>query len=446
MVRKIILLAVVAAVLVSLSFLFVNKKDCSEPRHIFINETADHRFDESIRTSILGAFARTKVQNAVVITNNVDSATMEESAEKLFSTLRVGKCTNGRGILYLFSPQKNVMKIEVGYALEPSLPDVIVRALELAAKTFTYSDHYQDFWAELINTVNIRIEEQEKGSKNDAYDFSKYKFLSGGAGVNSRDYETTLSQLNRELNSRPEDQRYQASTDVHEALNTYLASLHDGVGSPTLKVLSPESGIYRNVVPTTTYQLYRNWDMYSRAGIDKIIEENNLAFVFFKQGIPVLPIVLKKQGGLWKVAEPLSWSLFHRFEDSSRVFLKYPINAVSNALQSYFDKNLGKPLYKLKAPIRLANLGESRMRNVYFNFFWLDAVEKILEADLQSVNSIDDLWIVADLSLNLGKMSRFAKFYSAAASMMPENQDIQANAKFYEKMAEFESQEWQLAR
>lgn len=292
-------------------------------KHIFINETSDHRFDESIRITILAAMNRTQIQNAVVITDKFNPIELEAKANQLFHNMRVGAKQNGRGILYLYSPASHALKIEVGYALEGILPDAAVKGFELAAKTFIYSDRYQDFWAELINTLNIEVFEREQGSGTnamEAYDFSKFHFLSGGAGVASLSYSPTSDQLKFESQTTGSPNLFSASEPLDQSIETYLNSLMQGANDSNMDILSKESHIFRQNTPFTSYNLFRNWRMYSKAGTPRTFIEGPFAFVFFSSNYPVLPIIFKIENSRWRVEEPLSWSLFHRYEDSMRFF------------------------------------------------------------------------------------------------------------------------------
>ena len=121
--------------------------------------------------------------------------------------------------------------------------------------------------------------------------------------------------------------------------------------------------------------------MYRAAGIDRIFMEGDCAFAFFKPGRPTLPIVLVKQDGQWRVQEALSWSLFHRFEDSMNVFLKYPLSGISVDLSKYPKKYLGHPLYPLRKNINVAVLArqgiqDSDLDSLYFKLFWLQKVSE----------------------------------------------------------------------
>lgn len=423
-------------------------------KYVFINETTDHRFDESIRVSIIAAKKRTGVQHAVLISNQpIPNDDINYGASQIFKELHLGESQSGKAILYYFVPDKKLLKIEVGYALEGVLPDIIIHRLEMAAKSFIYSDHYQDFWAELINTLNIEIFEKQSSTNPLPMDYFKdFQFLSGGAGKTSYSYDASWEQLVSEskLNLGKYNQLYKAQNTVEGSLATYLDSLKNGVGASNLDVLSTESRFYRNQKLLTSYNLYRNWSMYTKAGIDKIITAEPLAFVFYRPNHPVLPIILKKENDLWRVHEPLSWSLFQRFEDSNQVFLKYKLTGLNKDMQSYLQTRFARPLFDLEKPLSINYLAQKpNMSDLYsplIHLYWLEKAEKNYSNLPSKEWTTDDLYLMADIYNNLGQFSNFLQTYRQLAKRLPQKLDIQNNLKFYEDVLNFKNNEWILSR
>lgn len=63
------------------------------------------------------------IEIAVVTVESLQETTVEELAVRLFEDWRIGKKTEDSGVLFLIVPSEKQMKIEVGYGLEPVLPD-----------------------------------------------------------------------------------------------------------------------------------------------------------------------------------------------------------------------------------------------------------------------------------------------------------------------------------
>lgn len=447
-------IAIFAIILVGVA-LFISKSRQVEKRHFFINETSDHRFDESIRVSILGADQRTGLQNAVVISNRTnESGQLEKIAAQTFKDLRLGEGNKGRAILYYFNPAEKALKIEVGYALEGVLPDITVRGLEMAAKSFIFTNRYQDFWAELINTLNIEIQYKERGeqSLSEGFDFTQYRFLSGGGGTLSNSYDRTWTQMMKERSKIPLNRSvYQAQKSPEEALNLYLQSLHAGRYESDLDFLTTESQFFRSVTPHTSYQMYRNARMYERAGLDRLIQDGTFAWAFFKKNNPVLPLVFRQEKGLWKVHEPFSWSLFQRFEDSNQVFLKFPLIFESVELMGYLNQEMGRPLYHLTTPLKAEFLrtpvkDSTNFREDLIHLYWIDRAEaEITKMDAHQLSN-DDLLMAADVYNNLGLFSSFRKIYAIIAQRFPQDSIVQKNWQFYQEALNLRDQDWVLHR
>ena len=426
----------------------------SLPLHIFINETEDHRSDDSIRVSILAAYQRTGVQNAVVITNSPPVGTMEEFGSRIFKELRVGERSQGRGILYYLNPSLRLLRIEVGYALEGVVPDALVKRLELAAKNHSYTDRFHDFWAELINTINIEIKLKQAGGESPALqssEWSEFEFLSGGGGVSSSQYGESLATLLESIQQQKFKTISSSNLSPNETLQEYLRSLEQGVGSSELDFLTEDSRLRRTVYPQSRYQLIRNHRMYQKSGLDRVVGSFDIALAFFKESYPVLPIVLVKEDGRhWRISEGLSWSLFHRFEDSMKVFLKFPLQSKDPEIQRYLANRFPRPLYPLANFISLENLAATRVTEElnysFFRLYWLERVKTIIDRSAEHEDSLLFTWMAADSFLNLGFMQQFVSFYEKAARQRPHDQYLQEGAKFYRKMITFVDSDWVTSR
>jgi hypothetical protein len=442
---------VVVVIATAMVFHFKNKP---EYKHVFINETSEHNFDESIRMSIFAAYKKTGIQNAVIISDfNPVKTTIEVVAAEAFKDLNLGRANSGKAILYYFSPKNKSLKIEVGYALEGMLPDIMIRSLELAAKSFTYTDHYQDFWAELIITLNNQINDKNQRKNFSEYDFSNFKYLSGGAGLTSENYSKDWDYFKKEFINADEVARstYKAQIDKQESVKIYLQSLKAGVSSGDLDVLTEESRFMRKTKITSSYQLYRNEKMYSKAGIDKMITVDKLTFVFFNRNNPVLPLVLRLENGVWRVHEPYSWSLFQRFEDSNDVYQKYNFSGMSKDFERYITGRFAMPVQVLNEPLSLDFLQNvksdfSDLRTLLIKFYWIEKVSNELENwELRSLDG-DNLRFTLDAYMNLGLFKQFLAAYKLLVELEPGNLYAKRNYEFYKKTLDYKENEWVLSR
>ena len=91
-----------------------------------INDFA-HVLDAATTTELASLVAdvrgKTTAEIAVVTVPSLDGMTVEEYANKLFKAWGIGKKGKDNGVLVLVAPTERKVRIEVGYGLEPVLPD-----------------------------------------------------------------------------------------------------------------------------------------------------------------------------------------------------------------------------------------------------------------------------------------------------------------------------------
>lgn len=432
-------------------------------KHVFINQTSDHRFDDSIRTTILANFSRAGVQNAVVIAGAVPTGMNVESwAAQLFKDLNLGEKTGGKAILYLYVPAQKVLKIEVGYALEGVLPDVTVHALEEAAKSFTYAGRMHDFWADLINTVNVAVYNQQHSVPGEFY-FKEWRYLSGGAGVARADYEFTAAQLRREFkNLAPGDRRFEPGSTARETADLFFLSLREGIGDANLPLLSAGSRAYRLHSPLNQALLKRMWDMYQSAGPYELLEDGRFAVVKFKNNHPVLPVFLfKTRADSWLVHEPYSFALFNRFEDSMSIFQTHPLAGSEIFSKIGLAGNVifwGSPPFTVQ-PLetdgffaKLAQL-ESASESAHGQFeladFYLFEMWNYEKADALYAEALSrqparpaHLWRRLAPLIASGNIQEFLRTYKSLSVLQPGDARLKTNYAFYVKTFAFPAAEW----
>ncbi len=185
--------------------------------------------------------------------------------------------------------------------------------------------------------------------------------------------------------------------------------------------------------------------MITAAGLSELICESTLCIAFWKDGHPVLPVILHKVDGLWYVDEPMSWSLFHRYEDSMRVFLKFPLSSKSHRLQNYISSHMGRPLYAAP-PVEIESVANQRIAGelpyLFFNLFWLERVEALLSRDRVLQSNEDRLWIALDVYTNLGRFSKVLEILRALVKIRPTDVNIKNQLKFYSESFKFDSALW----
>jgi len=86
---------------------------------------------------------QTTAEIAVVTVASLDDMTVEEYANRLYKAWGIGKKGADNGVLVLIAPSERKMRIEVGYGLEPILPDGL--AGEIIRQQFTPAFKNNDY-------------------------------------------------------------------------------------------------------------------------------------------------------------------------------------------------------------------------------------------------------------------------------------------------------------
>jgi uncharacterized protein len=97
----------------------------------------------AINSSLRDLEQQTTAEIAVVTVNSLDGMTVEDYANRLFKAWGIGKKGADNGVLVLVVPSEHKMRIEVGYGLEPILPDGL--AGEIIRQQFTPSFKSGDY-------------------------------------------------------------------------------------------------------------------------------------------------------------------------------------------------------------------------------------------------------------------------------------------------------------
>ena len=462
-------LAVLVAVAVgSAGYLWRRGRPAQRPEYVLINETGRHDFDLAFRMSLKLAEKKSGIENALVLLPALPGGkSIEETAAEQFSSFRIGARRNGRGVLYLYSAKENLMKIEVSYALEGEIPDVLCRQLEEAAKTYMLSEVPQDFISELIITTNLRgMGSQQDSAPTAKPDWINAEFLSGGGGALVHGYSKSLDEYERAIRHLPEAQlgAFDASPDAGTTVQRYLASLELGIGDPRLPLLSEGSRIFRAVVPRDEAQQKRIFAFLQAAAPHHLLYAGPLALLVPQPGRSNLPVVLRRgTDGLWYVDEPKAWTYFHRFEDGVNFHVKFADNSFLPALRElglpdtdhavYGDHARTPPLppypFKLAQMVNeLQNRAAAAPRDpairaalgdVYlFEMNWITkAIEWYEQAEAIDPDQSAYHWRLVDLYLNASRADKCIAELKFLSEHWPDDRQARDWYDFYRKEYDF---------
>lgn len=416
--------------LFSIYFIALSLVSCSKSGlYFFNNETQDHSYDDSVKVSIIAAYKRAHIKNCVLIS---DKLFLQQSPEKEAQDIIKKYHLKSPFILYLFSPQKKRLKIEVSYDLEGRIPDVIVHRLESSAEGFIWKNFYADFWAELINTLNIEVQNNHEQLDLNLKNFT---YLSGGAGLSKIIYQNK-DHPKVSSNSR-------SPKSYKEALETYLENLSHYNNVYAFNLYTNETISMRKAMPLSTYFLSRNARMYLKNNVDQFFENEKYGIYFFKNKYPSLPIIIEKNGQDFKINEVLSYSLFSRYENSNQIFLKFPIQFKDPSVNQYINTKLGNPIYNFKSKLdfeSIINQQTSGIERKFINEYDLNALLTLpLTPHLYSAK---EFIYLAEANLARGNFKNFIFWYEKYYQTTHNNVVIKQNLNFYKNLLIFKKTDW----
>lgn len=126
----------------------------------FVNDFAGV-VDPASRTEIerycTAVQAKTGVQIAIVTIDTLSGEPIEDVANALFSKWGVGKKGTDEGLLLLLATRDRRMRLEVGYGLEPVIPDGYAGSLLRAMSPALKEGRYGEALSEAVQTIGSRI-------------------------------------------------------------------------------------------------------------------------------------------------------------------------------------------------------------------------------------------------------------------------------------------------
>ena len=129
---------------------------------------------------------KTTDQIAVLTVTTLGGESIEEYAGRVFAAWKLGQKGKDNGVLVVVAPQEHKMRIEVGYGLEGTLPDVAASRIIRNVMTPAFrNDNFDDGVAQGVEAIVAQLEGQttgagtsaqfadvESGSKKQSFEFN----------------------------------------------------------------------------------------------------------------------------------------------------------------------------------------------------------------------------------------------------------------------------------
>jgi uncharacterized protein len=179
---------------------------------------------------------------------------IDEHSLALFESLGAGDLSStGRGLLLLIDPAQDLVRLEVGYALEGTYPDAFIAYVEQRQMVaFFRSGRIADG---ILATTELIVTRAQLATKNASLESEVWLQGSGGAGASTsaqlgKGPDDTLIDVNTTLSR---------GTSPTSTLARYLAAMQERNANPALDIYTAE-----------TQHMLRNW-VITHAQMDNIV-------------------------------------------------------------------------------------------------------------------------------------------------------------------------------
>lgn len=429
--------------------------------YIYVNKTDDLSDADAVQLSIRSAQLRTGIQFAVVeLPSLPENQNIQTAAAETFRALKLGAQTDDRAVLLYYIAEPASLKIEVSQRLEGSMTDVMTNRMEAAARTNMLKNRRADFLSELMITLCLLYEKNDVAASLDALSVGQpylTKLYNAGGGAIGRGYAATTDQAKKETALMPSlaADKYMAARSPDAVVSRYLISLEAGIGDPNLPLLSESSRLYRLESPQNTGQVQRNARYYSMAQPYRLLQDGESAYALFTSAYPVLPIVLSKDAdGLWHIEEGRMQSLFQRFEDSNRIFERYPLPLVHQevlhrqapVVPHAHNGSVTKALHDLEQRHQQGDLSATiaLAERLYLDLYWqaaaLPLYEHAIAADDHTYAAYR--WRLLDGYLMTSDIKRYLQTWDQLACIYSDDTDLGLQRQFYHDTYDFTNLHW----
>lgn len=242
--------------------------------------------------------------DARILTVRAAEELLPDLAIERFESLRVGDGAPTGGLLIVLDAAGSRARIEVSYALEGALPDVLVNAV--AAQQLAPYASYGAVGMALMDVLHMLksqvLAEVARGTLLLNGEFVQRAHLAGGGGAH---VEVPRLPADFELKRPvPEARRslYAPAEDPLESVEAFLRVLNDFAGDPSLPLFTPGSRIQRARYPTAPFELAMRRRVLEESKPFFVRREGDRAVVRSMSPRPgFFPVLLHRIDGLWRV-------------------------------------------------------------------------------------------------------------------------------------------------
>ncbi|HEY6123229.1 MAG TPA: TPM domain-containing protein [Steroidobacteraceae bacterium] len=307
-----------------------------------------------------------------VVTSTDGSTPIETQAVQTFSQREIGREAPAGGLLVILDPKLKSARIEVGYALEGVMTDLQMGRLarDQLAPYVAYGVAgmaVMDVMQHLRERALLAAAQGEIDIPDAARELPEYlrykQYLSGGAGA-----ATALAKLPADADLKkpiPAGQRarYAPAETPEGSVAALLRAMADFAGDPTLELYTEGSQLQRANYPLAPFEELQRLERVQRSKPLHYWIQGDRAVASSKKPVRgFVPILLHRQGGLWRVDLVETWkNLF--FDPDGNYFLRnsntpYAAGLREFGLGGYYDL----AALRLRAPSIAAEISQLEQR------------------------------------------------------------------------------------
>lgn len=237
---------------------------------------------------------------------SIGNKSIEEVAVEKMDAYGIGHDSRQeRGVLFLYVMDKKKLKIEIGYGLEPYLPDIFVGYLiRNQADAFFKAANPGKGLRLLIRILQHRIREAVLEMEYDPTILkagNRSSHMSGGAGAAAKVGIKDSSQTFMADQYDEEDKKqFAAANTVESTFNNYITWLHGYIYDPNVDLFTKASRRYLNSLPMTP--AYFDYLLLFYVGNQhKVVKRGDLAILYFTDNPLTTPLFLNRIDGKWRI-------------------------------------------------------------------------------------------------------------------------------------------------
>lgn len=223
----------------------------------------------------------------------------------LFEQWKIGERTKGRGLLFVIAAEAKLVRLEVGYALEPMYTDAFVSYIEHEQMVpFFEQGRVGDGFEATLELIVQRFQESKKqgvepptaGREDTATDY-----LSGGAGVKTgvvlgRRVEPKKETLPTDVKSA-----FAAQASPEATFALYLEHDHRHLTDPDLGIFTPATRTFFKQWTVTNAQMDNEYRTYSGKRYEVYTEADRAVIRFPVEERTLSPFFLQRSVEGWQL-------------------------------------------------------------------------------------------------------------------------------------------------